>query len=481
MDYFVSIQLDRNSKIPLYQQLADALYDLISKDILKANTKLPTIRKLANKLKVNNVTVINAYKYLEKKGLVYSQVGSGTYVSPIPVKDMPSPAYEEKKEIKQIMITEDSINFASISPSTDLFPVESFKCIVNEILDKDKGNAFSYQESQGYEKLRESVADYLKSYRINSSKDRIQIISGAQQGIDILSKALLQYGDTLLVEKPTYHGAIAAFQSRGARIIEVPLETDGMDLEILENYLKIYHPKFIYLMPYYQNPTGYSYSLKKKRTILDLAEKYNTYIIEDDYLSDLNYSEEKSIPVKALDHRNRVIFLKSFSKILMPGLRLGFLVVPKNLLDNILSAKQTTDITTSGFIQRVFDLYLRKGLWKSHINEIREIYKKRYIYLMKLLDEHLKNEISYIPPDGGLSLWIKLKASISVDKLSDILLSRNVIISPGSLFSLSKESLNYFRLSFAAVNEKQIHEGILILKEVLNNMNSDPASVEPIL
>jgi len=114
-------------------------------------------------------------------------------------------------------------------------------------------------------------------------------------------------------------------------------------------------------------------------------------------------------------------------------------------------------------------------------DEIREIYKKRYIYLMKLLDEHLKNEISYIPPDGGLSLWIKLKASISVDKLSDILLSRNVIISPGSLFSLSKESHNYFRLSFAAVNEKQIHEGILILKEVLNNMNSDPASVEPIL
>ena len=151
-------------------------------------------------------------------------------------------------------MTKDTINFASISPSTDLFPVESFKSIVNEILERDKGNAFSYQESQGYEKLRESIADCLKSYGIFTTEDKIQVISGAQQGIDILSKALLQYGDTLFVEKPTYHGAIAAFQSRGARIIELTLEFDGMDLEVLENYLKIYHPKFIYLCPIIKIP-----------------------------------------------------------------------------------------------------------------------------------------------------------------------------------------------------------------------------------
>lgn len=482
MDYFVSIQLDKNSKTPLYQQLGDSLYDLIEKDILKANTKLPTIRSLAKKLKVNNVTVVNAYKYLEKKGVVYAQVGSGTYVSPIPIENTPSPIpFEEKKEIKQITMTKDTINFASISPSTDLFPVESFKSIVNEILERDKGNAFSYQESQGYEKLRESIADCLKSYGIFTTEDKIQVISGAQQGIDILSKALLQYGDTLFVEKPTYHGAIAAFQSRGARIIELTLEFDGMDLEVLENYIKIYHPKFIYLMPYYQNPTGYSYSLKKKRAILDLAEKYNTYIIEDDYLSDLNYSDEKNVPLKALDHRNRVVFIKSFSKILMPGLRLAFLVVPKNLMPSILSAKQTTDITTSGFIQRAFDLYLRKGLWKNHIKDICKIYKNRYLCLTSLLDEHLKDEISYIAPNGGLSIWIKLNNSIPLDKLSDLLLSRNVIIAPGSLFFLSKESSNYIRLSFAAVNEKQIQKGILILKKAIDSLKSSSSSIQPIL
>ena len=150
-------------------------------------------------------------------------------------------------------------------------------------------------------------------------------------------------------------------------------------------------------------------------------------------------------------------------------------------MPSILSAKQTTDITTSGFIQRAFDLYLRKGLWKNHIKDICKIYKNRYLCLTSLLDEHLKDEISYIASNGGLSIWIKLNNSIPLDKLSDLLLSRNVIIAPGSLFFLSKESSNYIRLSFAAVNEKQIQKGILILKKAIDSLKSSSSSIQPIL
>lgn len=485
MNHFVSIQLDKKRKTPLYQQLGDALNDFIQKGILKANTKLPTIRTLAAQLKINNVTVVNAYKYLESKGVVYAQMGSGTYVSPLPLEVIPSPLVQEQNrdlQFKQITITNNTVNFASISPSTDLFPVDDFKTVLNEVLERDKGNAFSYQESQGFDKLRESITEYIKSYGIHTTEDKIQIISGAQQGIDILSKALLQLGDILFVEKPTYHGAIAAFQSRGARIIEVPLEPDGMDTSLLEDYLKLYNPKFIYVMPYFQNPTGYSYSLKKKRLILDLAEKYDTYIIEDDYLSDLNYSDQAIIPLKALDHRNRVIYIKSFSKILMPGLRLGFLVVPKAIINHILSAKHTTDISTSGFIQRVFDLYLRKELWKKHIEEIRTTYNRRYSYLLHTLDKYLKGYISYIPSQGGLSVWIQVNPSISVEHLCDMLLARNIIISPGSLFSITQDFSSCIRISFAAVEEEQIESGIKIMKDIIEIMICNSStSITPLL
>ncbi|WP_341877470.1 PLP-dependent aminotransferase family protein [Defluviitalea saccharophila] len=474
MNYFVSIQLNKNSKTPLYQQLGDALNDFIQKGILKPNTKLPTIRSLATQLKINNVTVVNAYKYLENKGVVYAQMGSGTYVSPLPLEIISSPLFPEQDKNtlhKEVSISKNTINFACISPSTDLFPVEDFKSVLNEVLERDKGNAFSEQGKQGFEYLRESIVNFLLAYGIHTSKDNILMISDTQQGIDMLSKAMLQYGDIVFVEKPAYHGTIAAFMSRGARIIEIPMDTDGMNTALLEDSLKLYHPKFIYVMPYYQNPTGYSYSLKKKKIILDLAQKYNTYIIEDDYLSDLNYSDQPNISLKAMDDENRVIYIKNLTKILMPGLRLGFLILPEAILGCILSQKHTTiDIFPSGFIQRIFDLYLRKDLWKSHIDKICGIYEKRYHCLLNALDTYLNDYITYIPPQGGLSMWIKLTRSISIENLCDLLLAKDVILSPGSLFSSTQDSSSYMRLSFAAVNEYQIVKGIKIIKDVIDTI-----------
>ena len=473
MSHFVSIQLDKNSKTPLYQQLGDALHELIQKGLLKPNTKLPTIRTLATQLRINNVTVVNAYKYLENKGVVYAQMGSGTYVSPVPlVKLSPPIFYEKDKNIpfKNFSISKNTINFASISIPTDFFPVKDFKILFNEVLDRYKGNAFSDQDRQGYEHLRESITSYLATYGIHTTKDHIQIISDTQHGIDLLSKTMIQFGDIICVEKPVHHGTIVAFTSKGARIIEVPLDSDGMNTSILEDYLKLYHPKFIYIASYFQNPTGYSYSVNKKRIILDLAEKYNTYIIEDDYISDLNYSNQPIIPLKSLDDKDRVIYIKSLSKILMPGLRLGFLILPKTLRKHILSHKHTLDIFASGFIQRVLDLYLRKELWKTHIEKICTTYKKRYHSLLNALDIYLKNYISYIPPQGGLSVWIKLNHFISVEKLCDLLLSKEVILSPGSLFLTTEDVSSYVRIGFSAVDEYQIEQGIKIMKDVIDTM-----------
>ena len=179
------------------------------------------------------------------------------------------------------------------------------------MLDREKGGAFRYMDSMGYAPLREQLCRYLMNYGIKTSPENVQIISGAQQGIDIISKAMLRYGDVVFVEKPTFYGAAGAFLSRGGKLIEIPLEEDGMDMVILENFLKLYHPRFIYMMAYYQTPTGISYSMEKKRRLLELAEKYDTYIIEEDDFYDFHYDKEPIVPLKALDYKNRVIYIQN--------------------------------------------------------------------------------------------------------------------------------------------------------------------------
>lgn len=479
MDIFEQLRLDKTLGQPLYLQLYTRLEKLIEKGELKPDTKLPPIRKLAAQLGVNNVTVVNAYKLLEQNKLVYSKVGSGTYVAP---QKIPLPLREEEetedlqpqelKLIEQglIKISPNVISFASATPTPELFPVEDFKNVLNEVLERDKGYAFGYQESQGFYPLRESIANYLQELGCQMDSQEIQIISGAQQGIDILAKALLNFGDYLVVESPTYTGAIAAFKSRGGQIIEVPMEQDGINLEILEDKLKKYHPRFIYVMTYFQNPTGYSYSLSKRRGLLELANRYNTLIIEDDYLSELNYTGEKLAPLKALDKFQRVIYIKSFSKIFMPGLRLAFLSVPQDLYNQVLAAKHTSDISTSGLIQRAFDLYLRKGNWHKHIAYMRGIYRERYEMMLKAFSKYLPGEVQYHEPGGGLNFWLSLPEGYSARNLYVECAKRDVLIVPGSLFYPIPRDSRYFRLSFAAVYPEVIEDGMRIIGKAAKSL-----------
>lgn len=474
MNSFYSIKLNKSSNIPLYQQLGDCLCELIENGILFPGTKLPPIRKLANKLKINNVTVINAYKYLENKKVVYSKIGSGTYVSELSLNDTPIPIQNQRKNLyTYTQLNNNSINFADTSVSAELFPVSKFKLIFNEILDRDKGNAFSYQYNQGYEPLRIALCNYIENIGIKTFPDRIQIISGAQQGIDIISKVMLSQGDIVFVEKPTYYGAIGAILSRGAKIIEIPMEEDGINLKMLKNFLNLYTPKYIYIMTYYQTPTCISYSIEKKRELLEIAYKYNIYIIEEDNLSDFNYSDNPIITLKALDYKNKVIYIKSFSKILMPGLRLGYMVLPKIISNNVLSAKYSTDISTSSFFQRAFELYFRNGEWDNHINKMKNIFKQKYTLTLNSVIKYLNNYVTFKEPEGGLCFWLKINNNkINIENFINILVKKNVIVTPGSIFSISgEENSPYIRISFSNIENKDIEKGIKILGEVFNYFN----------
>lgn len=470
---FVSIQLSKDNQEALYVQLYDQMRELITIGKLSHGYLLPPVRKFAKFLEINAGTVMSAYKLLEKNGYIFSRTGSGSYVAELSgIVDNEERDNKEEEEIDAIEILspkfdERYINLASIALNPDLISVEAFKQVLIEVLDRDQGYAFGYQESQGFYPLRESIASDLKKYGVKAEASTMQIISGAQQGIDIVAKAFLNYGDYVFTENPTYPGAIAAFRSRGAKIVEISMEEDGVNIEELEDKLRKFRPKLMYVMPNIQNPTGSSYSVAKRNRLMGLARYYNAIILEDDYISELSYGKEMMAPLKAIDRDDRVIYLKSFSKIFMPGLRLAFLTMPQRLVSKLLAIKHNSDISTSGLTQRAFDLYLRKGIWHEHITAIRKMYLERFKLTLAAIEEFLPKTVTYVKPQGGLSIWLTLPLGVSAKEIVEEVQNRQVLITEGTPFFPRQAIDRYIRISFATATPAEIQSGIRMIGNVL--------------
>ena len=338
---------------------------------------------------------------------------------------------------------------------------------MNLVLERDGGNAFTYQEAQGYLPLRKAIVDNIKRVGINTIPDDIYVISGAQQGIDIVTKALISAGDYVFAENPTYSGALAAFESRNAKVITFNLEKDGPDMKDLEKLMNMYKPRFIYTMPNFQNPTGCTWSERKKKYFLWLCKKHDALVVEDDYLSELNFTKETPLPLKSFDEDGRVIYIKSFSKIFMPGLRVAYLITPSKLKEKIMNAKYVSDISTSGLMQRVLEIYMKKDLWENHLKRMRREYSLRYIAALNSARKYLLN-VKFTAPGGGLNLWIKLPDWIDSNTFSNECIKKGVSIVPGKTF-MPVGGEHYFRLSYAGVNEEQIENGMIILGGILSN------------
>ncbi|HHW02327.1 MAG TPA: PLP-dependent aminotransferase family protein [Thermoanaerobacterales bacterium] len=492
MDRYVSIHLDRSLDKPLYVQVFEGIVRLIEQKTILPGEKLPPIRKLAALLKVNTVTIVNAYRFLEKEGFAVSKVGSGTYVSP---SLKPSAVEDLKKEpvmkkagktsghgpyfnpqadsdIRAEKEQEGNVryDFASAAISPEFFPVEEFKEVLNEVLDRDRGYAFGYQESMGYPPLRQSISELMfKDYDIKLPAEEIQIVSGAQQGIDIIAKAFLNYQDTVYVEVPTYTGAIDAFKSRGAKIVEIPLDPDGINIDELRARLKVKTPVLFYTMPNFHNPTGYSYSEQKKKELIALAREYDFLIVEDDHMNDL-YFEEKPSPLKAMDDDGHVLYIKSFSKLFMPGLRLAFIASKKEFGMRIADAKYYSDISSSGLTQRAMDLFFRKSLWPGHARRMRTIFREKWQAIRLAIEEHIPRDINCKSPGGGLFFWLNLPQGYYSMNLYNMALKQGLLIMPGDFFYPDRRPSTGFRLSFAEIAPEDIKSGIKLLAETIEKL-----------
>ena len=455
------------SEISKYLIIASKIKEMIDSNVIEDGEKLPSIRKLAATCGVNSVTIVNAYKKLESEGYATQKIGSGTYAKRKDASINFRRHYsEELKKISGEAIKE-YIDFSGETACSDFFPVEKFKEVINEVLDRDGSDAFVYQEALGYMGLRESIDNIFWNGSIG--RDNILIVSGAQQGIDIVSKAIINVDDGVILEKPTYSGALSVFKWRRANIFEVSMDDDGINIYELENIAKKNSIKCVYVMSYFQNPTGISYSLDKKKALLELAERYDFYIIEDDYLSELIYDNNIHYDsFKSMDVNDRVIYIKSFSKMFLPGIRIGYMLMPQKFKEGIQNSKVNTDISTSSLMQRALDLYMKKGYWKDHIARLNIAYKERYLFMEKCLSDQFHGSISFRSPGGGLSFYIKINEDYDMDcmRLFYKCKKEKVLITPGVIFyKNSMDGRKYFRLGFSEMDDGKIYRGL----ELINN------------
>jgi GntR family transcriptional regulator / MocR family aminotransferase len=486
------ISLDRQSEIPLYQQIESYLRQGILSGSLPAETRLPACRKLAHDLGVNRTTVENAYSELEADGLVFSRMGSGTYVlpaNPLPTisknnSDTDWPLWQQSVQDRNIASKSDTvdemlqsaghshpISFASGISDSRQFPVDEFRKVIQTVMRRDKIAALEYGEHSGYAPLREGIAHILASQGLQAHPENILITAGSQQAIFLVSQVLLKPNDIVLVEDPTYSAAIDLFRTLGFQIVGIPMDSQGMQVEKLEKLLQQHHPKLIYTIPNFHNPTGTCLSSARRRQLIVLADRYNVPILEDDFVGDLRYEGHSQPSLKALDTNGQVIYVSTFSKMLMPGLRVGFIVANGPVYDSLLNFKRLSDLATSTLIQRALDAYVTIGRYQAYLHRSGQTFRKRRDAMLEAIGRHLPSGIFFDTPKGGLFIWLRLPESLSASELLPVACKEGMAFAPGNFFFTDGVSgREWIRLNFASQPEEDIEEGIRRLGTAIRRM-----------
>ena len=365
------------------------------------------------------------------------------------------------------------ISFAGGLPASEVFPTERFREACCKVLDRQPHLALQYGATEGYEPLREMIARHIARYGIKAKSENVLITSGSQQALDLIGKLLINPGDRVLVEAPTYLGALQAFNVYGADYVSVPSDEDGLRSDLLEDPLRS-GPKFMYVLPNFQNPGGTTLSEGRRHELVLLADKYGIPIVEDDPYGQLRYEGEHLTPLVVLDRENlrrdngysigNVLYLSTFSKTLAPGLRLGWIVAPPDVISKLVQLKQGADLHSSTFVQMVAHEVARDNFLDEHVKLIRRVYRERRDVMLEALTQYFPPEVTWTRPKGGLFLWVTLPEGADAQKLFEAAVRENVAFVPGDCFYAPnghpEEGRRHMRLNFSAPSPDQIREGI---------------------
>jgi DNA-binding transcriptional MocR family regulator len=477
----MKIPIDRQAAKPIYLQIRDRLNHLIKLGTLKAGDRLPSIRTLAKTVQVNKLTVIEAYSILEADGLIHARPGSGYFINPISTIDQPiksnfAPIQEviipENKSISFLEIYQLSVQIKSQPGAIDFssgFPISSglkdLQRHARRAMKQVTETLFNYDFPQGQETLRQQTAKMLIQLGLEISANDLIITNGSKQGLSLVMNHYLQPGDWIVTESPTYYGTLDIIENIGAKIIGIPMQSSGMNLELLEKYLKSHRPKLIYTVSTLQNPTGITTTLQHRQQLLALAEEYECLILEDNAYEGLNFAPVPP-PIKSLDCSDRVIYTGTFSKTLMPGLRVGYLLATGKHYHPLLKQKLFHDLHVSTVSQAIVSEYLASGQHRHHLNHLRASNLSSRNAMLQALENYFPDEATWTIPNGGLFLWVQLPAQISLVSLAHQAWSENVFIYPGIPFFPGQKGYNALRLNFSHPPET-IDLGIAVLGKLL--------------
>jgi len=373
------------------------------------------------------------------------------------------------RELLKLTQRPEVISFAGGLPAPEVFPVARFQEACDRVLQTQASTALQYGPTEGYRPLRELIVAHMARYGILASVDNVLITSGSQQALDLIAKLLINRGDRILVESPTYLGALQAFDLMGAEYVTVPVDADGLQTCEMEQALRS-GPKFMYILPNFQNPGGVTLSCERREQLVQLSDKYGIPIVEDDPYGQLRYEGEHITPLVVLDRTNvardsgyklgNVIYLSTFSKVLAPGLRVAWIVAPPDVIAKLSQLKQSTDLHTSSFAQMVTYEAARDGFIDEHVKLIRKTYKERRDAMLEALQDYFPPEVSWTHPQGGLFLWVTMPAGIDSRKLLDTALRQDVAFVPGEPFFPNGDPQSHMRLNFSNAQPEMIREGI---------------------
>lgn len=372
-------------------------------------------------------------------------------------------------EIFKYLQDKEMISFSGGFPNPESFPVDQLKHASNKVFELDGKAVLQYALTEGYKPLRQFISNrYKQIYNLDIPFDEILITSGSQQALDFISKTFLDPNDTVIVEEPSYLGAIQTFNSYEANLITVELNEDGINCDELQNKINLYNPKLIYVIPNFQNPSGVSYSEENRIKFMEIVKNHNVIVVEDDPYGELYFSPQSQLHLKSL-LPDQVILMGSFSKTISPGLRLGWVCAPKKIYKNLFTCKEASDLHSSYLDQRIIYQYLVDNSYDKHLSTIRELYSSKQKLMLNSIKKYFPEEIKVFPSNGGMFLWVVLPDYISSLDLFYESVKHKVVFVPGDPFYVSRKHVNAFRLNFSNASSENIEEGIKRLGNVIKS------------
>ncbi len=366
------------------------------------------------------------------------------------------------------------VSLSAGNPSPDAFPVKELEEISARLFKENPIGLLQYSVTEGYAPLREHLKKYMKDkYQIGTDDDDILITTGAQQIMDFATKSLVNEHDVVITEAPSFIGSLNSFRAYNAKLVGVDVESDGMDTDKLEEALKTNeNVKFIYTIPNFQNPSGVTMSLEKRKRVYELAKEYNVMILEDNPYGDLRYSGEFLPAIKTFDTDGRVIYAGSFSKVISPGIRVAFTIAPKPVIQKMTVCKQGSDVHTNIWSQMLCYEFITKYDFEAHLEKLRTIYRKKAKFCMDLLDRYCAPEITYDKIDGGLFIWCRLPKGVDMPEFVRNAIDHKVCVVPGNAFLTDEnETSDGFRINFSTPTDEQLEKGIKALGELIKSYN----------